>query len=239
MVVPVDFSDPLCRIHGGRIDRQRQAPRGPVQGVVLPARGGHLPRDHLRRRFSHRDRLPGSLRPGTDRGRGMDALAADPVFLRYHQLAGWDVRRPGPPTADNWLGYRRPRTRRGRPPDLWISHLGDLRTGSSPLPVRLSAWRQAPFKDSTAAASTFSASGLSRSGRGCRCCFCSSFLSSFVQPNFWWLLGIMLLFSWMTLVDVVRAEFLRGRNLDYGQGGAHAGRRRPDHHVPARACPTQ
>jgi microcin C transport system permease protein len=40
-------------------------------------------------------------------------------------------------------------------------------------------------------------------------------LSSFVQPNFWWLLGIMLLFSWMTLVDVVRAEFLRGRNLEY------------------------
>ena len=40
-------------------------------------------------------------------------------------------------------------------------------------------------------------------------------LSSFVQPSFWWLLGIMLLFSWMTLVDVVRAEFLRGRNLEY------------------------
>jgi microcin C transport system permease protein len=40
-------------------------------------------------------------------------------------------------------------------------------------------------------------------------------LTSFVQPNFWWLLGIMLLFSWMALVDVVRAEFLRGRNLDY------------------------
>ncbi|MBB2497189.1 ABC transporter permease [Aquipseudomonas ullengensis] len=40
-------------------------------------------------------------------------------------------------------------------------------------------------------------------------------LSSFVQPSFWWLLGIMLLFSWMTLVDLVRAEFLRGRNLEY------------------------
>lgn len=40
-------------------------------------------------------------------------------------------------------------------------------------------------------------------------------LSSFVEPNFWWLLGIMLLFSWMNLVDVVRAEFLRGRNLEY------------------------
>ncbi|GAA0784748.1 ABC transporter permease [Marinobacterium sediminicola] len=40
-------------------------------------------------------------------------------------------------------------------------------------------------------------------------------LASLVQPNFWWLLGIMLLFSWMNLVDVVRAEFLRGRNLEY------------------------
>jgi len=40
-------------------------------------------------------------------------------------------------------------------------------------------------------------------------------LSSFVEPNFWWLLGIMLLFSWMSLVTVVRAEFLRGRNLEY------------------------
>lgn len=40
-------------------------------------------------------------------------------------------------------------------------------------------------------------------------------LSSFVQPGFWWLLGIMLLFSWIPLVDLVRAECLRGRNLEY------------------------
>ncbi|MFC4260486.1 ABC transporter permease [Marinobacter lacisalsi] len=40
-------------------------------------------------------------------------------------------------------------------------------------------------------------------------------LSAILQPNFWWLLGIMLLFSWMGLVDVVRAEFLRARNLEY------------------------
>ncbi|UYN95078.1 MAG: ABC transporter permease [Enhydrobacter sp.] len=40
-------------------------------------------------------------------------------------------------------------------------------------------------------------------------------LASFIQPSFWVLLGIMLLFSWMALVGVVRAEFLRGRNFDY------------------------
>ena len=40
-------------------------------------------------------------------------------------------------------------------------------------------------------------------------------LSSLVEPNFWWLLGLMLLFNWMSLVGVVRAEFLRARNFDY------------------------
>ena len=40
-------------------------------------------------------------------------------------------------------------------------------------------------------------------------------LGSLVEPNFWWLLGLMLLFSWMSLVSLVRAEFLRARNLDY------------------------
>jgi microcin C transport system permease protein len=40
-------------------------------------------------------------------------------------------------------------------------------------------------------------------------------LASVVEPSFWWLLGLMLLFSWMALVGVVRAEFLRARNFDY------------------------
>lgn len=40
-------------------------------------------------------------------------------------------------------------------------------------------------------------------------------LSSMVTPTFWWVLGLMLLFNWMALVDVVRAEFLRARNFDY------------------------
>lgn len=40
-------------------------------------------------------------------------------------------------------------------------------------------------------------------------------LSSMIEPNFWWLLLIMLLFSWMNLVAVVRAEFFRTRSLDY------------------------
>jgi len=40
-------------------------------------------------------------------------------------------------------------------------------------------------------------------------------LSSMVVPGFWWVLGLMLLFRWMSLVDVVRAEFLRARNFDY------------------------
>ena len=40
-------------------------------------------------------------------------------------------------------------------------------------------------------------------------------LASIVAPNFWWLLGLMVLFSWLALVGLVRAETLRARNFDY------------------------
>ncbi len=40
-------------------------------------------------------------------------------------------------------------------------------------------------------------------------------MASVVEPNFWWLLGLLLMFSWMGFVGVVRAESLRVRNFDY------------------------
>ena len=48
-------------------------------------------------------------------------------------------------------------------------------------------------------------------------------LASVVEPNFWWLLGFMLLFGWMSLVGLVRAEFLRGRNFEYVQAAKALG----------------
>src|SRR3546814_1864429 len=52
-------------------------------------------------------------------------------------------------------------------------------------------------------------------------------LASVVVPNFWWLLGIMLLFSWMGFVGVVRAEFLRARNFDYVRAARALGASNP------------
>jgi microcin C transport system permease protein len=40
-------------------------------------------------------------------------------------------------------------------------------------------------------------------------------VSSIIAPGFFVLLGILLLFSWVSLVGVVRAEFLRARNFEY------------------------
>ena len=40
-------------------------------------------------------------------------------------------------------------------------------------------------------------------------------ISSVLTPSFWVLLGILLLFSWVSLVNLVRAEFLRCRNFEY------------------------
>ncbi len=40
-------------------------------------------------------------------------------------------------------------------------------------------------------------------------------IAAVLPPGFWILLGIMLLFSWVGFVGVVRAEFLRARNFEY------------------------
>lgn len=40
-------------------------------------------------------------------------------------------------------------------------------------------------------------------------------IASVLPPGFWILLGIMLAFSWVNFVGVVRAEFLRARNFEY------------------------
>jgi microcin C transport system permease protein len=48
-------------------------------------------------------------------------------------------------------------------------------------------------------------------------------ISSVLVPSFFVLLGILLLFSWVALVGLVRAEFLRGRNFEYIQAARALG----------------
>jgi len=48
-------------------------------------------------------------------------------------------------------------------------------------------------------------------------------ISAVLPPGFFILLGILLLFSWVSLVGLVRAEFLRGRNFEYIQAARALG----------------
>ena len=48
-------------------------------------------------------------------------------------------------------------------------------------------------------------------------------ISSVLVPGFFVLLGILLLFSWVSLVGLVRAEFLRGRNFEFVQAARALG----------------
>jgi len=50
-------------------------------------------------------------------------------------------------------------------------------------------------------------------------------LASLVEPTFWWLLGVTVLFGWMGFVGVVRADFLRARNFDYVRAAPALGAR--------------
>ena len=62
-------------------------------------------------------------------------------------------------------------------------------------------------------------------------------LASIITPSFWILLVFLLLFSWMSLTGVVRAEFLRGRNLEYVR--AAQGARRLRHAADVAAHPAE
>jgi microcin C transport system permease protein len=48
-------------------------------------------------------------------------------------------------------------------------------------------------------------------------------ISAVLVPGFFVLIGILLLFSWVSLVGLVRAEFLRGRNFEYIQAARALG----------------
>ena len=62
----------------------------------------------------------------------------------------------------------------------------------------------------SAAGPIFSSSASSTSGPRCPQLYLLIIISSIIAPSFFVLLGILLLFSWVSLVGVVRAEFLRG-----------------------------
>ncbi len=61
-------------------------------------------------------------------------------------------------------------------------------------------------------------------------------IAAILPPGFFVLLGIMLLFSWVGFVGVVRAEFLRARNFEYVAGRSRPRRQQPHHHVAAYAA---
>ena len=61
-------------------------------------------------------------------------------------------------------------------------------------------------------------------------------LSTILVPSFFVLLGILLLFSWVSLVGLVRAEFLRARNFEYVQAARALGVSNAHHHGPAPAA---
>ena len=63
-------------------------------------------------------------------------------------------------------------------------------------------------------------------------------VSSVLIPGFWTLFTILLAFSWVALVGVVRAEFLRARNFEYVTAARALGRGQRHHHAPAPACQT-
>lgn len=138
-----------------------------------------------------------------------------PVHFHYRTINyNLDVPAPSPPTGDNWLGT----DDQGR--DVFARLLYGFRISV------LFAFTLTLFSSlvgiAVGAIQGYYGGRIDLFGQrlieiwsGLPELFLLIILASLVQPNFWWLLGLMLLFSWTALTGLVRAEFLRGRNLEY------------------------
>ncbi len=149
-----------------------------------------------------------------DRREGLDRLAADPLQLRHRRLRSGRARARAADRA-HWLGTDDQARDVAGAGDLRLSHLGPVRPGPDHPVARSSASRPAPCRATSAACVDLSFQRFIEIWNSMPTLFMLIILASVVAPNFWWLLGLLLLFSWMTLVGLVRAEFLRARNFDF------------------------
>jgi microcin C transport system permease protein len=121
---------------------------------------------------------------------------------------------PAPPSADNWLGT----DDQGR--DVAARLIYGLRT-SILFGLALTAVSSAIGVTAGALQGYFGGKidlGFQRVievWAGLPQLFILIIVASILTPGFWTLLAILVLFSWTSLVALVRAEFLRARNFDY------------------------
>ena len=141
-------------------------------------------------------------------------LLKAPIPYRYDSVVLGVDRAPSPPSAQNWLGTD------DQSRDVVARMLYGMRLSilfglgltvlSSAIGVMVGA-----LQGYYGGAVDLIGQRLIEIWSGLPLLYLLIILASFIVPGFWSLLGIMLLFSWMTLVDIVRAEFYRARTLDY------------------------
>ena len=138
-----------------------------------------------------------------------------PVRFNYQTINyNLEVPAPAPPSAENWLGT----DDQGR--DVLARILYGFRV--SVLFALVLTLTSSVIGIIAGAVQGFYGGWIDMTGQrfievwsGLPVLFMLIILSSVIEPGFWWLLGIMLLFSWTELTGLVRAEFLRALNLEY------------------------
>ncbi len=221
------------------------------KGDILFPRPGRLPRRQVWRLPRHH-RLPHARHPERDQRQRLDAVAADPLFLfddqqglsrprrRQRRLprisrasalvfVAKALRSSSRPTRPlQCVGKhqlarpRRSRPGRRRARHLRLPNIRSLRLDPDDCLVRDRYRRPAPCRVISAARVDLIFQRVLEIWNSIPELFVLLILSSLFVPGFWTLLGILMIFSWTSLVGLVRAEFLRGRNLEYVRARARA-----------------
>ena len=245
LLEPVDLPRPFRPQPVRRVHRQRQADRRPLQGRNPVPGARRLPGVEVRRLSRrHRLQGSGDPRRDQQQRLGLwppIRYSYDTINKDYPRVKGRDGPVPGlsrpaalghqrarcatllPEQLARYPGarqpqlarHRRPGPRRGRAYHLRLSHLGAVRPAADDLLRHRRRRQPARCRAISAARVDLVFQRFLEIWSSIPSLFVLIIISSVLVPGFWTLLGMLLLFHWVNLVGVVRAEFLRGRNFEY------------------------
>jgi microcin C transport system permease protein len=235
LLVVVDLHDPVHRLLLAEFIANDRPILASYKGEILyPVLVNDYPEEIRRLPGAHRLSRP--VHPGGDRGKWLDDLAADPLFLHHREL----LPAHSAPTAPFWLLARKMPARPIHSRTRTQCTLGNMNwLGTDDQARDVTARLIYGFRISVLFGLTLTvfsaligvAAGAVQGYFGgwtdllmqrfieiwssMPVLYILLIIAAVLPPGFWILLGIMLLFSWVSFVGMVRAEFLRARNFEY------------------------
>ena len=222
-----------------RAHRQRPAAPGALRRAASTCPSSSpYPETTFGGELADRGRLPRPRVQRADRGARAGCCGRRSATATTRSTATSPRPAPAPPVARATGSAPTTRAATSLARLIWLPHLGAVRSGPDARAARSSAWPPARCRATSAGWADLLFQRFIEIWSGLPVLYLLIILASLVEPNFWWLLGLMLLFSWMALVERGARRVPARAQLRLRARGARARRRATSRSCAATCCPT-